>query len=230
MTKGPITVSGFARPHDGVTHFFGTRDAPSRLPVANEILVSVKQVHGTDVLVLDRPISHQDMFQGGWDALVTNQPDVLLTVKTADCVPVLVYDPARRIVAAIHAGWRGTVADIVPKTLSLLRDRFGSESRSLQLGIGPSAGVCCYEVDDPVLCRLRLADRDRSTIVRESGMGKAMLDLRGLIRLQAEAYGVPHDQVHTASYCTICNQDLFYSYRREGTARGTMVSGIMLTR
>ena len=71
------------------------------------MILSVKQVHGTDALIVDRPVEEGDAFEGGWDALVTDQPGLMVTVRTADCVPVLLYDPERRVVAAIHAGWRG---------------------------------------------------------------------------------------------------------------------------
>lgn len=226
-----ITVPAFAEAQEGAHHFFGTRHGPEKpAPASGAAVVSVTQVHGTDVLVLDRPVGAQETFEGGWDALVTNQPAVLLTVRTADCVPVLVHDPSRRVVAAIHAGWRGAVAGILPKTLALMRERFGSEPGSLRVGIGPSAGPCCYEVDEPVLSRLRDGFADWAAVVREAGEDRALLDLRELVRRQAEGCGVSAEEVRTVSVCTICNPDLFYSYRREGAVRGTMVSGIMLTR
>lgn len=79
----------------------------------------------------------------------------MVTVRTADCVPVLLHDPVRQVVAAIHAGWRGAVAGIVPKTVALLASRFGTVPKDVRMAIGPSAGACCYEVDEPVLTRLR---------------------------------------------------------------------------
>ncbi len=193
-------------------------------------MVSVKQVHGTDALVLDRPVARGEAFAGGWDALVTDQAEVLLTVRTADCVPVLVHDPVRNVVAAIHAGWRGAVAGIVPRTLSIMRQRFGSEPRSIWIGVGPSAGPCCYEVDEPVLAQLREGFTGWRTVVLETGPNKAVLDLRSLVRRQAEAAGLAEEHISSVNVCTICHPDLFYSYRRDGTVRGTMVSGIMLPR
>jgi YfiH family protein len=214
-----------------VHHFFGTRHGPEKLMSSEKVVVvAVTQVHGTDALVLDRPVAGPETFNGGWDAMITNQPHVLLTIRTADCVPVLVLDPVHRVVAAIHAGWRGAVAGIVLKTLSLMRRRFGSDPRSLRVGIGPSAGPCCYEVDGPVLSRLRKGFADWRSVVREAGRNKAMLDLRGLVRCQAEALGVSGEEVRKVSVCTICNPGLFYSYRREGSVKAAMVSGIMLTR
>lgn len=230
MAAKHITVPAFAGARAGVRHFFGTRHESGRPDRAARVVVSVAQVHGTDVLVLDRPVAPGETFAGGWDALVTNQREVWLTVKTADCVPVLVHDPRRGAVAAIHAGWRGVAAGILPRTLSVMRERFGSVPGSLRIGIGPSAGPCCYEVDEPVLTRLREGCPDWSFVVRATGPGAWLLDLRDLLRRQAQVLGVDGASIRTVNACTICHPALFHSYRRDGTARGTMVSGIMLTR
>ncbi len=259
MSIGPsITVPAFAHQRDGVRHFFGTRPrvsesdrgwagarvqprstrrlrlngissvAPSSGPSVLAV-VSVTQVHGTDVLVLDRPVDRDETFAGEWDALVTNRPRVLLTVRTADCVPVLMHDPVGRVVAAVHAGWRGAIAGIVPRTLTILRRRFGTDPSTLRIGIGPSVGPCCYEVDAPVLRRLRALVPGWQSILRAGRRGTGMLDLRELVRGQAEGAGVQGEHIQTVRVCTVCYPDLFYSYRREGAVNGTMVSGIMLT-
>ncbi|MFM8550800.1 MAG: peptidoglycan editing factor PgeF [Nitrospiraceae bacterium] len=230
MASRHITIPAFAGTRDGVRHFFGTRHEAGRPDLAARVLVSVTQVHGTDALVLDRPVGEGEQFGGTWDALVTDQAEVLLTVKTADCVPVLVHDPQRGVVAAIHSGWRGSVAGILPRTLAVMRERFGSAPRSLRIGIGPSAGPCCYEVDEPVLEKLRSGFSDWPLVARETGQGVWLLDLRDLLRRQAQTWGVEAHAIRSANVCTICHPSLFHSYRRDGTARGTMVSGIMLTR
>lgn len=223
-----ITVPSFADARQGIRHFFGTRHDPPGPVRAAQAVVSVKQVHGTDVLVVDRPVADRQAFEGGWDALVTDQPGVLLTVRTADCVPVLIHDPVRGIVAAVHAGWRGAVAGIVPKTVAVMAKRFGSQPASLRVSIGPSVGSCCYEVDEPVLSRLRASYADWQSLVQATGPGTARLDLRGLVWGQAQSAGVREDGIHSVSLCTICHPALFHSYRREGSVCGTMVSGIML--
>jgi len=231
-----ITVPAFAEEEEGVRHFFGTRHDPRDVATlasddeSVRCVVSVTQVHGTDALVLNRPVEEGETFGGAWDALVTDQAGVLLTVRTADCLPVLVHDSARGVVAALHVGWRGAVAGIVPKTLSLLHERFGSTPASLQVGIGPSVGPCCYEVDEPVLSRLRAGFQDWRSVVEETGPGKAMLDLHALARRQAQSAGVEGDRIRSARVCTVCHPELFYSYRREGRVKGSMISGIMLTR
>ncbi len=193
------------------------------------VVVSVHQVHGTDILVLDRPVRSQHSFTGAWDALVTNQPGILLTVRTADCVPVLIYDPDRHVVAAVHAGWRGAVAGIIPKTLAVMYRAFGSPARSLHVGIGPSIGPCCYEVDEPVLGPLRTGFPDWSSVIQETGGERARLDLGRLVGQQAQSVGVKAERIWTVRACTVCHPDLFYSYRRDGVVNGTMVSGIMVT-
>lgn len=244
--KGPemqapvITVPAFASSRGGVHHFFGTRrhaetlaldvGVPSRGrgPTRRGWMLSVKQVHGTEALVVDRPIRDSDRFDGEWDALMTDQPGVTVTVRTADCVPVLVHDPRNRVVAAIHAGWRGAVADIVSKTLALMHTRFGSSVADMRVSIGPSAGSCCYEVDGPVVQQLRATFEGWPSVVCGYDGDKARLDLKGLIRRQVERHGVDSTQVSVVNLCTICHDDLFYSYRREGRVSGTMVSGIVL--
>ncbi len=252
-----ITLPSFTGTASEVRHFFGTRHSEVQPPVpaiSNGShpdrsgkhkglkvsrppgvrgrqpirVVSVNQVHGTDVLVLDRAVAPGETFTGGWDALVTDQSHVLLTVRTADCVPVLIHDPRKRVVAAVHAGWRGAVDGIFMKTLEVLKNRFRCDPVALRVGIGPSAGPCCYEDDAPLLERLRAGFPQWSMVTREIGVSKAMLDLRGLVRRQAESAGVLGEHIRTAGACTVCHSDLFFSYRRQGVVRGTMVSGIML--
>ncbi len=242
MASALITVPSFAPIADGVEHFFGTRASslsvtpgrPSMLQGtrrdrAATVLVSVKQVHGTDVLVVDQPIREGESFDGGWDALVTDQAGVMVTVRTADCVPVLLHDPVQRVVAAVHAGWRGAVAGIVPKTVALLVSRFGATVERLRMAIGPSAGPCCYEVDEPVLARLREVFPEWRSVVEPIGTAKAHLDLRAFVRRQGLAEGLQAERIVTVNACTICHPDLFFSYRREGVVKATMVSGIALT-
>jgi YfiH family protein len=134
----------------------------------------------------------------------------------------------KRVVAAVHAGWRGTVAGIVPLTLARMAKQYGSNPRTTRVGIGPSIGPCCYEVDKPVLDRVCASGVEYRNVVQDKGGGKAMLDLGALVRFQARAAGVPAEHIDRVELCTVCHPDLFYSYRREGAVVGTMVSGIML--
>jgi polyphenol oxidase len=237
-----ITIAEFAADHP-VRHFFGTRDQPRNLSApfdssspspharpgelgAPIVVVSVNQVHGTDALLVDRPIEAGTTFDGGWDAVITNQPGVLVTVRTADCVPILLHDPIHRVVAAVHSGWRGSVAGIVSKTLQRMQHEFGSDANAVQMAIGPSAGSCCYEVDAAVLRPLQSYPFWQS-VVRETAAGRALFNLRDFVYRQARAAGVSERNMWTVDLCTICQPALFHSYRREGVVKATMTSGIM---
>jgi len=243
MSDSVITVPAFAPTKSGVRHFFGTRRHAVHLAYevgtpapAQEIegvgrsfwILSVKQVHGTDALVVDRALTSSDRFSGGWDALVTDQRGIMVAVRTADCVPVLMHDSKRKIVAAVHAGWRGAVAGIVGKTIAVMESQFGTVPDHVQVSIGPSAGVCCYEVDQTVLDKLPEACPDYQRVVRGQRGGKAHLDLKMLIREQARNAGIQQNSITCVNLCTICHEDLFFSYRREGKVIGTMVSAIGL--
>lgn len=240
MVSSVITVPAFASPREGINHFFGTRShtdsveldvgVPARVEASRGRgwLLSVKQVHGTDVLILDRPISEGDRFAGGWDALVTDQPGVTVAVRTADCVPVLLYDRRKKAVAAIHAGWRGAVAGIVPRTIELMASKFKVLESDLRVSIGPSAGPCCYEVDETVLAPLRSGGADWGGVLHDDHGTKARLDLKALVRKQVARIGIQSKHITAVNLCTICHRDLFYSYRREGRVNGTMLSGIAL--
>ena len=238
MTEPVITVPAFGSAHDGVRHFFGTREhapayetgvpAPAADAGGLAWMLSVKQVHGTDALIVDRPLTGTDRFLGAWDALITDQPGITVVVRTADCVPVLIYDRGRKAVAAVHAGWRGALAGIVPRTIQSMVARFGVQTRNLRVSIGPSAGSCCYEVDQAVLTPLRSSRPDWVSLLRDDRGSKAKLDLKALVRRQTEESGIPVQQITVVNVCTICHPALFHSYRREGRVNGTMLNGITL--
>ena len=200
-----ITVPLFAKGTVGVCHYFGTKPAPR--PPATAMsgpsvrVVTVRQVHGTDVLAIDR---RTVAAMGSHDAIVTNQPGVLVAVETADCVPILLLDPSRGVYAAVHAGWRGTLGGIVAKTVRVMQDRFGSHLRSIRAAIGPSIGVCCYEVNGTVLAPLKRGFSYWADVVEDVKGAKAHLDLRGLNRRQLEEAGISPDRIETVNLCTAC--------------------------
>lgn len=237
----PFTSASFGTMNRRVSHFFGTRHGPHHGGLIGNrgtvkaadpdypLVVSVRQEHGSEILILDRPLKVGEQFLDAWDAVVTNQPKTLVTVRTADCVPVLIADAACGSVGAVHAGWRGIADGVVPKTVRKMVERFGGDPTAFHVAIGPAAGPCCYEVDAPVIEQL-MPDVPRSSILlNRTGPDAGHVDLKGLIARQATSLGVRHDRVHVVDVCTMCRSDLFFSYRREGRVHGTMVSGIMLT-
>ena len=236
-----LTLPGFQEKSRSITHFFGTRRGPHYGEPSNESgiikatepdfpkMISVQQVHGTDVLVVDHPVQVGEKFSGGWDAILTNQPNLLVTVRTADCVPLLLADSYQRIVGTVHAGWRGAVNGIIPKTLERMKKEFGCAMDSIQMAIGPSAGPCCYEVDTPVIGPLQKNFSDWQSVLTMHSEQVGKIDLKELIRRQAMESGIPTEQIHTLNLCTICRPEQFSSYRREGKVHGAMVSGVMLS-
>lgn len=238
---GGLSAPDFVQAQQGAIHFFGTRQDPCALrsrvrvgfvvpgPPPFSRIAALQQVHGQTVVVLDRPIEEVPESLGAGDALVTNQPHVALTIRTADCVPVLLADSEGRAVGAIHAGWRGAIGGIVSKTIECLCERFPCTVDRLRAAIGPAIGACCYEVDETVLSPLRERWPFWREVTRRQDRGKALLDLKALIARQLVLCGVPSSAVARVNRCTRCEPELFFSYRRDGPQYSTMISGIMLT-
>jgi len=231
---------GFTSEVIPIRHFFGTRQVPVGLqasirlgevttgPPSFPFVASLKQIHSTRVVVFDGPVKAEVISQGEGDALVTNQTQFLLVVRTADCVPILLVDHKAGVIGAIHAGWRGAVGGIVAKTIETCVDKFGSNVAHMHMAIGPSIGPCCYEIDAQVIEPLQTCYPDWLGVLQETKEGKGMLDLKKLIWHQILASGIPEHQVERIEECTRCRDDLFFSYRGEGKVNGTMMSGIML--
>jgi len=185
-----------------LSHGFGGRYSSAWPP---QHAAAAQQVHGDVVL---RPSGLGACGEG--DALIAAQPGLWVGVRTADCVPILLADRQQRCVAAVHAGWRGTVAGIAAKALAAL----ASNPADVLVAIGPAIGVCCYEVGDEV--------------ARQFGRsGRVHLDLAAENRAQMLAAGVPASQIAWGAPCTRCDGD-FHSFRRDGVAAGRMVSAIVV--
>lgn len=194
-----------------------------------ERLVTVTQVHGTDLLVLDAPNPDFCHFlKLECDGLITNQPGVMIGVCVADCIPLLLLDPVRRVVAALHAGWKGTAGEIALKGIEALGSVFGSEPGDILAAVGPSIGPCCYEVDAPVMEAFRKSGAGWEPFARETGKGKWALDLAAANKHQLLAAGVREANIETTPICVSCAHDLFFSYRRDGGETGRQMGFIML--
>jgi YfiH family protein len=155
------------------------------------------------------------------DALVTDRRGVILTILTADCVPILLYDPVRNVVGAVHAGWRGTESKIVAKTVGLMKQRFGCEPADLLAGIAPAIGSCCYEVGEDVASHFE----GYPDALRKQGE-KYHLDLPQINRLQLLESGVWGSRIEMSGICTACHVDEFFSYRKEEGCSGRFMSMI----
>jgi YfiH family protein len=210
----------------GLAHGFTVRGSDAlaavRAVAGDAPLVSLRQVHGSTVRIVPPAPPDGDRPEG--DALATDAAGLALGVWVADCVPALICDPRTRAVAAVHAGWRGTVAGIVGGAIATLRERFGSRPADLRVALGPAIGPCCFEVGDEVVEALLGADAGADTCVRPGP--RAHVDLAGANRRQAIAAGVPGSQVESAGLCTVCRPDLLESYRRDRQTAGRMAAFI----
>lgn len=162
------------------------------------------------------------------DALVTDIPGYCLCVSTADCVPVLLYDSQNKAVAAIHAGWRGTVARIVEKTLAVMNRRYNSQGKDIIACIGPSISWEAFEVGDEVYQAFYDARFDMNLIARKKA--KWHIDLWEANRQQLLAYGVKPENIEVSGICTYNNNDDFFSARRQGIRSGRILSGILISK
>ena len=162
------------------------------------------------------------------DALITNVPNLPLTVFSADCGTVLLYDPVRQAVGAVHAGWRGCAAGIVAKTVAAMESACGCRPADLRAAVGPCIGQCCFETDDDVPAAMRDAlGQDAEPFIQRRG-AKYHVDLEGLNRQWLLRAGVPAAQIDTAGICTACHPELFWSHRKMGNNRGVQTAVIML--
>ena len=201
-----------------------------------------EQTHGKHIAVVtaeDRgrgSLDRASAFQST-DGLLTNVPGVLLTSFYADCVPLYFYDPVQRVAGLAHAGWKGTVAEIAGAMVSKMTEVYGSDPRHILAAIGPSIGECCYEVDDYVMNHVRdleetlAADASHETrpalyTKSKSDDSKSMLNLKELnLRIMIKA-GILPTHIECTTWCTSCNPDLFFSFRKEQGVTGRMTSWI----
>lgn len=159
------------------------------------------------------------------DALITNRRGIALMVLTADCVPVLLYDPATHSAAAIHAGWRGTANGIIGLTVKKMVDEFGSKPENLIAAIGPCIGACCFEVGDDVAVHF---SQWPDTILRRSEWPRPHIDLVLANRFQLGQADVPASNIESLDECTKCGPCSLFSHRRNQTL-GRIGTGILLT-
>jgi polyphenol oxidase len=188
-----------------LTHGFGTRISRDWPPAVTDV-ATLRQIHSDKVLLAE----HSGCIGEG-DALITNRPGIALSIRTADCLPILIADPAKRAIAAIHAGWRGTVQGIAPKTVLAMQEQFGSRLEDLVVVVGPGIGGCCFEVGPEVAAQFSLS-------------GRPKIDLVETIRRQLGRNDGATWQFAASGLCTVCRADLFHSYRRDREAAGRMIS------
>ncbi len=174
------------------------------------------QIHGTTVMRVGVPGSYAEC-----DALITGASRVFLCVSVADCVPILLHEPAVPAVAAVHAGWRGTVGRILESAIQMMKRELGAEPGRLRAYLGPAASWCCYGVGEDVAAQFD------PRCVRRDG-GRTFVDLKGANAGQLLGLGVPPEHIEVSPYCTISDLNRFHSFRRDGLRSGRMIAVIGL--
>jgi YfiH family protein len=182
------------------------------------------QVHGSDVRLINelaeaKPAEDARGDTIYCDAIVSNATGVLAGVKTADCVPILLGDPITSAFAAVHAGWRGTLAEVTTKALQQMTVNYRTNPADVRVAIGPAAGSCCYEVGTDVIGPFR-TKFPHQKLFRETRTDHACINLLEANLAQLISAGVVADRINVAPFCTMCRTDLFFSYRREKNVQG----------
>lgn len=263
LTKIPWLVQGFSTRPGGLSELRGEKVLnlgfaewdtkenvlenrgrfQSALGTSDFTLVPMKQIHSDVVHLFENP----PVEPRRGDASVTNRPGLLLAVQTADCVPILLADLKKRAVAAVHAGWRGTLQRIVAKAIGKMRMQFGTDPADLLAAIGPSIGGCCYEVGTEVAAEFRSQFPSASEWFDELRTGdepnplqwlnmappghqpppkNVLLDLRKANRAQLIDAGLLAQNIAVSNLCTACRRDLLFSYRKEAGTTGRLMSVI----
>lgn len=186
----------------------------SQLGVLEGELAHPIQCHSNTVLRIDSPGTYERC-----DALITNVKRLALVATVADCVPLFLFDPIHKAIGMVHAGWRGTVDEIAKCAIEKMRQEYQSESGQILAFIGPSAGVCCYEVGEEVAVMFK----NKSVSYKEK---RAFIDLKNENKLQLQQQGVVDSNIEVSPSCTICMQEVFHSFRRDGQKSGRMMATI----
>ena len=212
----------------GVEAFSTQRDAELPYPV-----IQGHQVHDCKVAIIDRPGMTREELEG-YDAFVTRRPGIAIGVRTADCVPVLLYDPVKRVVAAVHAGWKGTVLHISQEAIRVMSQEFGCHPADMKAVLGPAIGPDSFQVGEEVVERFKGAGFPMEQIgsFRGPGDGTPMsggyhIDLFKANRWLLERAGIPAGNIQVCGIDTYTDT-AFYSARREGIQCGRIINAIQL--
>lgn len=256
MPENSLNLS-FSREPDGNREnvLENYRIASYMLGIGTDSVTRMPQVHGSDILTVLQ--GHRGMgvtrtidaalAAHGYDGMITDVPGITLSTTHADCTPVLLFDPVKRAIGAVHSGWKGTCLKIAANAIRRMEEEFGSKARDIRAVIGPSICMDHFEVRSDVLRQFREAFKDidgetMKALIRdpdEAGLGGADMggadndpkwhvDMRGFVKLTLTNCGVKPENIYDDNACTFCCEDRFFSHRRDGKASGAMAAFICL--
>ncbi len=176
-------------------------------------VITANQVHGDTILKASNGTGKR---AGVGDGLMTDVPGLLLGIMAADCVPLLFLEPGRKVVGAVHAGWRGTAAGIAARAVTQMQEEYRIDPSALRVAMGPSIGPCCYEVGREVVEQIEVNWPEALRDAWRPEGAKGRLDLKAINEAQLDGAGVPRSHIQRIGPCTACNVEDFFSYRKEG--------------
>lgn len=187
-----------------------------------------KQVHQNAVIIVDPTMKGkgEDFYIG--DSLATNIRNIGLVIRTADCLPIFLYDKDKEVIGLIHAGWRGLESDIIGAFVARIKKIYNINEESLTVAIGPAINKNCYEVGNDVVGSLSGIYNYLNEFIEEAGRNKCYLDLKLLSKRRLLQAGVREENIEISDLCTHCNSDLFYSFRRDKGKLGNIYSALCL--
>ena len=237
--EGGVSVGNYATFNmspfsgDNPEHFDENKQILSKqLGIDIENLIIPFQTHGNEVREIDETFfklstNEKNQYINGVDALFTRLPNICIGVTTADCVPILFFDPVIKIIATAHAGWRGTCSRIAEKTIDSLIEKFNSNPADIRIVIGPSISAKVYEIGKDVINCFEIAGFDTTNIIEKRG-DVFFLDLWKANKQSLEKIGILPKHIEISGICTLTENDRFFSARQLGIKSGRMLSGIML--
>lgn len=222
-----------------VDYFFTTRigfndeklieNISSITETSKERIITLKQIHGNNLLSLDNEEKLNFALKNTVkaDGIVTNMQDIVILTFHADCVPVAFLDKTNNVIAVSHAGWKGTLGNISGNTVDTMIRDYDSKIQDILVGIGPSIGPCCYEVGEEVYAKF-YKEYDFANRVFKKRKDKLYLDLWNTNEIQLLNKGILKENIYISNLCTSCNNDIFYSYRKEKGTNKRMASVMKL--
>jgi YfiH family protein len=235
-SKGPFKSfnTGFHVGDNDWTVFQNRKKLADVLRIDISQLTFANQTHSSNIAIIDNTkkgsgsINYESSIPNT-DGLVTNFPGICLCVQMADCVPLLLFDPVKKVIGAVHAGWKGTLKKVAESAVKTMSYTYGCSPSDIIAGIGPANGPCCYEVGEDVKTETLRSLGDVSGIIKEhSQQGKYIFDQWHANFLQLLDCGVPEKNIEISDLCSHCHSDTFFSSRKDSGTTGRITAGIML--
>lgn len=188
-----------------------------------ERVIHMRQIHSDRIVLIDERMNFDTPPE--CDAIITNRLHTPLMVMSADCTPILVYDPVQRVIGAIHAGRAGALNAILPKTIARMGETFGTRIDDIRISMGPSIHGCCYEINGHIAEEVQ--EKGYPEALRQEGE-RLFLDVNTVLRQQLDALNVPQEHLEIIDACTACESDTYFSYRADRQCTGRIAGVIVL--